>query len=222
MAERAAQMGDREFGEQIVEHGLALFAIGLDHLEHGADVVLDRQAAEDRRLLRQIADAQARAPVHGQVGDVLAVEDDDAVLGPDQAGDDVEAGRLAGAVRAQQANRLAALNGNADAAQHRPLLEALAEAVGDETGVVGDQARSLDFAVFAVRGLAGFFGRAGIGHQFCALAVNHMAAGYLSGRPLGSPGIMAPPSVPSSELRGTKTPRTGRPGTPPSDWPKAG
>ena len=42
------------------------------------------------------------------VGDVGVVEGDDAVVGPEQAGDDVEAGRLAGAVRAEEAHGLTA------------------------------------------------------------------------------------------------------------------
>ena len=60
--------------KQRVEHRLARLGLGLGHFEHGADVLLDRQAAEDRGLLRQIADAEARAAIHRQIGDVLAVE----------------------------------------------------------------------------------------------------------------------------------------------------
>ena len=39
-------------------------------LEDGENVLLDGQAAEDRRLLRQVADALPRADVHRIVGDV--------------------------------------------------------------------------------------------------------------------------------------------------------
>ena len=64
----------REFGQQRVEHLLAPVAHRLDHLEHGADIVLDAQAAEDRGLLRQVADAEPGAAVHRQIGDVVAVQ----------------------------------------------------------------------------------------------------------------------------------------------------
>jgi hypothetical protein len=55
--------------------------VGLDHLQHRADVLLDREAAEDRGLLRQVADAEAGAAVHRQLGDVVAVEVDHAAVG---------------------------------------------------------------------------------------------------------------------------------------------
>ena len=90
-------------------------------------------------LLRQIADAEPRAAIHRQIGDVLAVELDRAGIGGDQPGDDVKAGRLAGAVRAEQPDHLAALHRDVDVAQHRPALEALAETAPDQAAVVGDR-----------------------------------------------------------------------------------
>ena len=45
-------------------------------LEDRQDVLLDRQLAEHRRLLRQVADALPRPLVHRRLGDVLAVERD--------------------------------------------------------------------------------------------------------------------------------------------------
>ncbi len=71
---RLAQAGDVELLEQRVELALALLAARLDDFEHGADVVLDVEAAEDRGLLRQVADAEPRAAVHRQAGDVVPVE----------------------------------------------------------------------------------------------------------------------------------------------------
>jgi hypothetical protein len=67
-------MRDVELLQQLVEPPLALGSGLLGDLEDGADVVLDRKAPEDRGLLRQIADAEPRAPVHGQRGDVVAVD----------------------------------------------------------------------------------------------------------------------------------------------------
>ena len=49
-------------------------AIGLEQFGGGADILFGGQAAEDRGFLRQIADAQAGAAVHGQAGDVMAVD----------------------------------------------------------------------------------------------------------------------------------------------------
>src|SRR5665213_1266212 len=132
-------MADREFGEQRVEHRLAGLRRGFGELEDRADVLLDRETAEDRRFLRQIADAEPRPPVHRQVGDVLAVEVDDSGIGGNEANDDVEAGGLAGAVRPEQPNHLAALHRHVDVAQHHAPLEAFAEPTAGKPLVVGDQ-----------------------------------------------------------------------------------
>ena len=106
--------------------------LGLDHFEHGADVLLDGQAAKDRGFLRQIADAEPRAPVHRQPRDVVAVELDAAAVGLDQPGDHVEHRGLAGAVRPEQADRLAAPDIDADAAHHLPRAETFFDAVHGE------------------------------------------------------------------------------------------
>ena len=86
----------------------AAVAVGLGDLQHGADIVLDAQAAKDRGFLRQIADAEPGAAIHRQARDVIAVEFDHALVGFDQPGDHVEDRGLAGAVRAEQADGLAA------------------------------------------------------------------------------------------------------------------
>src|SRR3546814_16854672 len=64
-----------------------------------------------------------------------------AVIGRDQTGDDIEAGRLAGAVRSEQADDLAAVQRQRHAPEHRPLLEPLAEVLRHEARVVGDDLR---------------------------------------------------------------------------------
>jgi hypothetical protein len=69
----------------------------------------------------------------------VPVEPNRADIGRDEPGDDVEAGGLAGAVGAQEADRLAALDRDRDVAQNRPLLEAFAEVAGDQPSIVGDQ-----------------------------------------------------------------------------------
>ena len=132
---RLAQARDVEFLEQRVEIGVAPAAVRLHHFEHRADIVLDIEAAEDRGLLRQIADAEPRALVHRQRGDVVAVELDAAAVGLDQAGDHVEHRGLAGAVRPEQADRLAAPHIERDALDHHAAAEALLHAMGGEIGV---------------------------------------------------------------------------------------
>ncbi len=104
----------------------------LDHLEHGADVVLHGQAAEDRGLLRQVADAEPRAAVHRHGGDVEAVDLDRPLVDRHEAGDHVEAGRLAGAVGAEQADRLAGAHAERHAAHHLAALVALGQAARDQ------------------------------------------------------------------------------------------
>src|SRR3954453_3783867 len=71
-----AQRGQTEFAEQLLEPIATGVPVGLGDLEHGEDVLLDGEAAEDRRFLRQIAEAENRTPVHRQLGDVLGVEED--------------------------------------------------------------------------------------------------------------------------------------------------
>src|SRR6202030_3124273 len=97
--------------------------------EHGADVVLDIEAAEDRGFLRQIADAEPGALVHRQLGDVAAVELDAALVGFDQPGRHVEHGGLAGAVRAEETDGFALAHIEADAFDHHAADEALLDAM---------------------------------------------------------------------------------------------
>ena len=101
---------------------LALF-VALQ-LEHGAHVFLDVELAEDRRLLRQVRQAQARAAMDRHVLDRAAVDGYLAGVGAHQAHDHVEGGRLAGAVGPEQAHHLAL--GHVE----RHVLDHLAAAIG--------------------------------------------------------------------------------------------
>jgi len=109
-------------------------------LASGSISSLRRHAAEDRRLLRQVSDAQPRAPVHRKPRDVGTVDLDRAGVGRDQAGDHVEAGRLARAVRPQQAHDLAALQRQADVAHHGAAVIGLGNARDDESLAALDHA----------------------------------------------------------------------------------
>jgi hypothetical protein len=59
------------------------------------------------RKIRQIAQTQDRAAIHGQAGDIDALQHDAPGIGLHQTHDGIEAGRLARAVRTQQADHLA-------------------------------------------------------------------------------------------------------------------
>src|SRR5690606_12154866 len=137
---RPAKVGDGELREQIVERCLPNRRILLRNLEYRPDIPFDGEAAEDRRLLRQIADAEACPAIHRQIRDVVAVQADSAVVCRDQAGDDVEAGRLAGAVRPEEADDLTAIDRDSDPPEHRALAIALADVLRHQTFVVSDQA----------------------------------------------------------------------------------
>jgi hypothetical protein len=88
--------------------------------EHGEDVLLDRHAAEDGRLLRQVADAEARPQIHRQPRDVALAQPDAPAVGALQADDHVEGRRLPRPVRAEQAHHLARLDVQAHAVHHAP------------------------------------------------------------------------------------------------------
>ena len=124
-ADLVGDVVDLQFVEQVGQLALAagLVEVGAQ-LQHQPHVVGDAELAEHRRLLRQVADAVLGARVHRFGGDVLAVEDDLAGIGRDQADDHVEARGLAGAVRAEQADDFAGVERQAEVADD------LARAVG--------------------------------------------------------------------------------------------
>src|SRR5690606_22545193 len=86
------------------------------------------QLAEYRRLLRQVAYAEPRAAIHRLAGAVAPVEHDAAVVGRHQADDHVEAGGLAGAVGAEQADNLAGVQRQPEVADDLARPVALAQA----------------------------------------------------------------------------------------------
>ena len=68
-----AELGDGKFFHQGFHFFMLLLLAELRRLQHGQEVVFDGELAENRRFLRQIADAIGRPLVNGQVGDVLAI-----------------------------------------------------------------------------------------------------------------------------------------------------
>ncbi|OPZ57586.1 MAG: hypothetical protein BWY87_01607 [Deltaproteobacteria bacterium ADurb.Bin510] len=107
----------------------ALEALGLER--HG-DVLLDRQSAEDRGLLRQIADALERPTGQIELGQILLAQIDLAGIRLDEAHHHVEGRGLAGAVGPQQANDLATTTLERQAFDDRSLTVAFLEAGGFE------------------------------------------------------------------------------------------
>jgi hypothetical protein len=75
-------------------------------LERDGQVLGDRQRREDAGVLERAAEAATGAPVGGPRRDVGAVEDDAAVIGVEETGDEVEDRRLAGTVRTDEAEDL--------------------------------------------------------------------------------------------------------------------
>ncbi len=129
-----AQVRDVQVLQQLVEPRLDLAGPEALQLEHRPHVLLHGEAAEHRVLLRQVGDPQARAAVDRQVGELVAVEVDRARVHRHQAHDHVEAGRLAGAVGAEQADHLAARDLERHVLHHRAGLVALAQALRCSAG----------------------------------------------------------------------------------------
>ena len=76
-------------------------------LQHGENVLLDRQLAKDRGLLRQVADAEAPGPqIHGHARDIFIVDQHPSGIRRNQANDDVKTCSLPGAVGAKQPHDL--------------------------------------------------------------------------------------------------------------------
>ena len=127
-AEVVTDMVDVEFLQQafqlLATSGLVEFLAGL---KNGHDVIGNRQLAEDRCFLRQIADAGPCAAVHRLVADVQVVDQYATLIGLDQPDDHVETGGLAGAVRAEQADDLAAVDGQTDVTHDLAALVALGQ-----------------------------------------------------------------------------------------------
>ena len=73
------------------------------------------ESAEDRGLLRQIADAFARPDIHGVVGQIDAVQGDASRIRRGESDGHIKGRGLAGAVRTKQADDLTGIDFEADA-----------------------------------------------------------------------------------------------------------
>ena len=88
-------------------------------------------------LLRQVADAEAGATIHGQRGDVVAFEADLALIGADEADDHVKGGGLAGAVGTEQSDGFAAADVDRHILNDGTFLVGLADGLGGQTFLRG-------------------------------------------------------------------------------------
>lgn len=127
-AEALAHLLQAELLDQRLDALVLVFLREIGHFEYGADVVLDRQAAEDRCLLCQVAHAHLGAFVDrllGQFGDLafVVLEEDAPFVGLDKPHDHVESRGLAGSVGAEQSDDL-------------PLVDVDRDVVDDGTGLI--------------------------------------------------------------------------------------
>src|SRR5438309_9727492 len=88
-------------------------------LQNRHDVLLDCHFAKNRFFLRQITHPEPRALVHWIIGDVGAGKNDAATVWPNESDNHVKGGRLAGAVRAEQADDLAGAGVDIDSINDR-------------------------------------------------------------------------------------------------------
>ena len=123
------------------QEGLQHGGAGLDR-QAAEDVVQDRQARKDAEVLKGPGDSQAGHPVGRLPGNIGALEADGPGVGPDDPGETVDEGGLAGAVGADEGSDLAPAGDEADVVQGRQTAEMLAEA-GNFQQVAGHEHNSL-------------------------------------------------------------------------------
>src|SRR5574337_103193 len=111
-------------------------------LERDAHVFERGEVREDGGNLERADEPEPRDARRAHRGDVAPVERDPPGRRPDELGQHVEAGRLAGAVRPDQGVNRSALDPQEDVADGLEIAKALAEALGDEN-VVGSHSRPL-------------------------------------------------------------------------------
>src|SRR3546814_20755467 len=100
---------DMEIAEQLFQPLDALGLVLFGNLEHGHDVLFDRQPAKNRGFLRQVAKPKHRPPVHRQNGDIGAAKENSAMVWIHQPNHRIKAGGFARAIGAEQAPNPAVL-----------------------------------------------------------------------------------------------------------------
>ena len=103
-------------------------------LQNCKEILLHREPAKDGRLLREIAQPEARARVHGGAGQIDPVEMDGSAIGGNETDDHVKARGLARAVGTEETHHLSTLDGEAHVVDDRARAETLCEPFGGEAG----------------------------------------------------------------------------------------
>src|SRR6266550_3462258 len=204
-------MRDREVLEQRIETVRERVLVQVLQFEDRANILRHAELAEDRRFLREIRDATPRAPVDRQPRQILAVQLDAAAVGGNQTDDHVEARRLSGAVRTEQAHDLAARDVERNVVDDRARLVAFAEVRRGKLAHFGVSCLSSSAGLRLTGALSGLFPFAlsfAMGDASLAVAEASFASA------LSLPSLLLPRSD-----RGSNTPRTRSPG--PSTTPGA-
>jgi hypothetical protein len=113
--ERIGDVLETELGEQLFGANARSPTADRSGLQNGEDVVSRAELREDRPLLREIAEPEARAFVQRAVCDVRVADPDVAAGRLDESGDHRQRNGLAGSVRAEQTNDFAAPHGKINA-----------------------------------------------------------------------------------------------------------
>ena len=116
--------------------------VRFNNFKHCADIFFNRQTAKDRGFLRQVSNPKPRAPVHGQISDIAAVEADISIVRRDEPGDHVKGRCFPSPVGTQQADSFATLNRETDAPHNGASTETLADLVHDQAVITGYKARA--------------------------------------------------------------------------------
>ena len=115
-----AHLVEVELVEKILKTLLSLlFGELLGHLHHRHNVVLNCHMAEHRSLLCKVAHTLLRALEHRELCNVLIIKEDLTVIWNDKSGDHIEAGRLSGTVRTEEAHNLSLLDFHRDTFHNR-------------------------------------------------------------------------------------------------------
>ena len=113
--------------------GVALATTSAERRRH--DQILEHAHAIERlRNLKRSADAHAAAALRRETGDIAAREDDAPGVGPHRAARNTEQRGLAGAVRSDDAERLALGNREVDRVGHDHRAESLRDFIEGEDG----------------------------------------------------------------------------------------
>ena len=131
-------LGEAEFREQRPDSFAPLAPSHPGYLFKDCQhVLLDREATEDGRLLREISDPRTRAAMQGEAGEIPIIEQHRAVIRLDQSDDHAKRGGLPRSIRSQETDHFSACDPN------RHLIHDPAHAVGLDQVMTGENVSRL-------------------------------------------------------------------------------